>query len=164
VVTSKRQRCPHTAFIGRNKEYHSAAGLEMLHAHFMVYVSGEAISYKYCHHSPRHHMARFQIQTKRQSQGFHQVNSKNKIRQLNIVWSELTKIKHPITHNTSKSIDIVTSKRQICPHTAFIGRNKEYHSAAGLEMLHAHFMVYVLSILEDPTVVVKCRTAMTQVY
>ena len=58
---------------------------------------------------------------------------------------------------------VVTSKRQRCPHTAFIGRNKEYHSAAGLEMLHAHFMVYVLPILEDPTVVVKCRTAMLPV-
>ena len=51
----------------------------------------------------------------------------------------------------------ITSKWQRCLDVTFIDKNKEYHSTAGLGQFHTHFRVCFILIVEDPTVIVKCR-------
>ena len=48
---------------------------------------------------------------------------------------------------------------QKCPDVTFTYGSKEYHSTADLMTFHSHYRVWVLIIIEDPTVTVKCRTA-----
>jgi len=46
-----------------------------------------------------------------------------------------------------------------CPDVAFIDKSIEYRSTAGQGPFHTHFKVWVLLIVEDPTMTVKCRSA-----
>lgn len=49
------------------------------------------------------------------------------------------------------SIHQMTSKWQKCPDVAFIEWSKEDHSTADQRLIYTHFRVWVMHIIEDPT-------------
>ena len=71
---------------------------------------------------------------------------------------------HSPASGISNYIHQVTSKRQRCTYVAFIGKNKGYSSTSGCDPFHSSIMVNVILIAEDPTVNVKCRTAINALF